>query len=1030
MDFLQAEAQFRQLDAQYKAGQISYDQYRDALIQLQVTEGSGAQWQIQELTGQWYTLSGGQWIPAQPPGNVSVNQPPLSFTQAEGQFAGLEAQYMSGQITMEYYRTVLAQLQVTDASQNVWQMQERTGAWYVLSQGQWVPATPSGAIAPPTIAPPQQIITPQSGYPPQYNLPRKKSPWGVIGIVGGGLLVMVLAVVGISALIKGGAGSIANTKTYDFKQQSTLTLNPGESQLVDDHGTTLQVAAEALPVEDSITQLTVYAAGGELEKVLSETYTLETPFYEVSLQGQNDGSGPAVLSFPAASPNSRLLMIIDMQAAILLDEAPQNGKLTTKAHLGPTDPGALYPDGENGQTHNVLYVVVTPKQTSFAPNSSIIMASNRLQQESFGKMCTPVSLKAMSIFQRCQSNEDGSVMVIYPSTDKMTHIDAYHAAEEIEAAVSTYLGMGYTNSYLDASSPILAVVSSSYKSPEYNFKNGVIYLPPDIPVKLNDERMSIRHEVGHWIQNRVYSMAIAKAVGAREWWLEVAAEVMVMDINPEYITSDINTYGKITLDDNMTFAFQSAPYEWPADFYVQSQLVMVNICDLGCPITRDDFVRAINKGLYPFNGNYEREMLTSNLEDYARYLLGFSPREANTNISLAGVQSQDEWGQIISISRTEGSLIKFNHNGDEPQIKEEKTQIGTNLIINAAVEKDGVYPLQITSGTGGKYTGLPMMLVVEPGVPFLYRLDGGAEINSDGSKEVKIGPLQAGTGVGVVRLVAFSKTGGQSFKAKIEPVNLDGTWVIIPSGALSNDIVCTGGDTDSEDGANPEGIAMAGATYFSFLSAMGEMTTDSSGQTLDWALVPERIPADVSASDFTFNASAITEIDGIRLQGQLDLPKPTDESGFLPGPGTGAYLNPLAGLMPPVQSVSHPVPIGMAVVVLLPAVGISLIPLSKKRQRLMIALAIGMMVITLAGCFGFAFYGTIKGDIKITKLEYKGGSGTSTWDYGSMPTGDPIWVFKDGTATFPIDFFIEVSVDDIEGNTTTSIEQCSGTATY
>jgi hypothetical protein len=318
------------------------------------------------------------------------------------------------------------------------------------------------------------------------------------------------------------------------------------------------------------------------------------------------------------------------------------------------------------------------------------------------------------------------------------------------------------------------------------------------------------------------------------------------------------------------------------------------------------------------------------------------------------------------------------------------------------------------------------MLVVEPGVPFMYRLDGGEVITSDGSEEEKIGPLQAGTGVGSVRLVAFSKTGGESFKAKIQPVNLDGTWVIIPGSLISSSMQCTGGV--GEEATDPKDVGMAGATYFAFFGGMGEMTTDSSGQTLDWSLVPSRLPSDISASDFTFEASAITEADGIRLQGQLDLPKASDDSSFLPGSPTG-----IAALLPDSSKSNKNTPLtnaGLAVVVLLPAVGISLIPMSKKRQRLMVALAIGMMVLSLAGCFGFNLYGTVGGDIKITKVEYAGGSGPSTWTYGSMPTGNPVWVFKEGTASYPVDFFFEVTTTDSDGKETDYLEECSGTVTY
>ena len=960
----------------------------------------------------------------------------MDFSQAAAQFRLFDQQFRSGQITYDQYRAAVAQLQVVDAQGNFWQMQEQTGAWFMLWQGQWVPATPPGmAVPPPQIS----SQPPQMQYPPQSYAPRKRSPWAVIGIVSGSLALFALVVVGLLSLLKGG-GAARNPKTYDLQEQRTLTLNPGQGSLQDENGTTLAVDAEALPAEDSVAQLKVYQAGGELEKALSEEYLFVTPLYEVTLQGQNDGNSPASLSFPAANADSRLLMIIDMQAALLLEVEPVEGVLTTEVHLGPEDLSVLYPDGDEMKDHSLLYAVVNPlKPASLVPGGSspgVVLAGNRISQETFGKSCSPISLKAVTLFQRCQSNEDGTVMVIYPVSNSLTHIDAYHVAKEIESAMSAYATAGFSKAALSASSPLLAVVSESYTSPEYNFKNGVIYLPTDIPTKLEAERTGIWHETAHWIQNRVYSLALAKASGARSWWLDVSAELMVMEVMPAYIANNLSVYGKITTADNVMFAFQSAPYQWPADFYVHAQLVKVNICDLGCPLTANDFHTAINNGRYPFNSNYERERLTSNLEDYARYLVGAAPQKANSGISLAGVQTQDAYGQVISVLRENESLVKFIHNGVEPQIKEEKTPVASKLLINAAIEKDGVYPLQVTSGSEGKYTGLPLMLIVEPGVPFLYREDGGEVQSSDGGKEVKIGPLQAGTGVGTVRLVAFSQAGGQNFKARIEPINLDGTWVIKPGEVISSSMTCGGGGLGDEVN-DPDDIGRFGADYYNLVSAMGEMTTDESGQTLEWSLLPERLVEGASADSFTFEALAITETDGIHLQGKLYVPNPGSSSSYLPGMdlanGSVAII-PLNPAPPQPAAAGKP---ALAMLVLLPAAGIGLLPaglsrasFSKKRQRLTTILVIGLMAWSLAGCIGVALYGTFEADVKITKFEYAGGSGEGSLVFGGEATGDPVWVFTEGTGTYPIELHIDTEDTDSDGNVTKTEEICSGTITF
>jgi hypothetical protein len=1011
MDFQQADQQFQQLDRQYKAGQITLDQYRTALTQLRVTDSTGNLWQLQEITGAWYVFSQGQWIKAVPPQAVPsqavppqaapIGQSGISFQQAEAQFQQIERQFRSNQINIDQYKAALTQLRVTDASNNIWQLQEHTGAWYVFWQGQWVQATPPGSsTARPAQVNPAHLSSPSTG--------KKPFPWKPVLFGAGGLLVTALLVIGGITLIKSGlpGGQQTSGKVYTFKAGSTVTLKPGESSITDENGTALQVASASLPSESTVAQLSTYSASGDLEKALSDSYTLDTPFYEVSLQGKEDGAGQAGLDLPASNPHSQLLMVIDKQYAVILSESPQDGKFSTSVHLGPTDLSDTGSSDMASKQGSVYYAVVTPKNTAAVPSS--IRASNRQPDADSGKDCSPISLRALTLFNRCQANETGSVMVIYPSSSDMTHYDAYNAAKEIEAAVTAYAGKGFTYATLSASSPIVAVVSSGYTSPEYNFKNGIIYLPPDIPVKLATEKTAIDHEVAHLIQNRIYSLAVAKAVNARSWWMDVSAEMMVIDILPEYITGNMSTYGTIT--SGSALAFQDAPYQWPADFYVHAQLMEVNMCDTGyCPINHDDFVNAINGGRYPMNSSYAQEQLTANTEDYARYLLGFSPLHANTGISLAAVKNQDSYGQIITVTETNKSNLSFTSNGDDPQVKKVSKTEGDTLEINAPLEKDGVYPLQITSGgNNGSHTGLPLMLVVDPGVPFDYRLDGGEFKSSDGSKEERIGPIHAGMGVTTVRLVAYSKSGGQSFQAHLEPVNLEGVWVINPTTLISNSIQCTGGSSDSD--TSPDGVAQIGSLYSSVIVAMGDMTQDTTGLSLDWSMVPSRLPTGIQSSDFTYKSSAVVNPDGLELQSELDLPKPTSESSLI-----------LPNKFEPVE---------WALVLVLPAASISLIPKSKKNRRLTLLCILLLMTVILAGCFGIAFYGNFKGDVKITKMEYTGGSGTANWSVGSPITDKPIWTFTEGTGTYPIDFFIEVSTDDANGNTTKSIEECTGTAVY
>jgi len=79
MSFQEAENQFRWLESQLAAGQLSLDQYRAALNQLRVTDPQGRVWMLQERTGQWHAFDGQRWVPASPyPPGAAPMQPPAA----------------------------------------------------------------------------------------------------------------------------------------------------------------------------------------------------------------------------------------------------------------------------------------------------------------------------------------------------------------------------------------------------------------------------------------------------------------------------------------------------------------------------------------------------------------------------------------------------------------------------------------------------------------------------------------------------------------------------------------------------------------------------------------------------------------------------------------------------------------------------------------------------------------------------------------------------------------------------------------
>jgi hypothetical protein len=68
----------------------------------------------------------------------------MDYTQAEREFWRLEGLRRAGQIGEDAYRAQLNALSVLDEWGRPWMLQEQTGQWFVLHEGQWVASTPPG----------------------------------------------------------------------------------------------------------------------------------------------------------------------------------------------------------------------------------------------------------------------------------------------------------------------------------------------------------------------------------------------------------------------------------------------------------------------------------------------------------------------------------------------------------------------------------------------------------------------------------------------------------------------------------------------------------------------------------------------------------------------------------------------------------------------------------------------------------------------------------------------------------------------
>jgi len=90
--FRAVEASFSQLSKQFKRGDISRDQYAEALKKLRLVDGEGRCWMIGAQTGRWYYYDGQQWIQSEPPEDgVEAVLCPVCYHQNEPEAKNCES---------------------------------------------------------------------------------------------------------------------------------------------------------------------------------------------------------------------------------------------------------------------------------------------------------------------------------------------------------------------------------------------------------------------------------------------------------------------------------------------------------------------------------------------------------------------------------------------------------------------------------------------------------------------------------------------------------------------------------------------------------------------------------------------------------------------------------------------------------------------------------------------------------------------------------------------------------------------------
>jgi hypothetical protein len=933
----------------------------------------------------------------------------MNFLEAEQEFKALEKRWSNGELNVDSYRTILNGLQVVNSSGQVWKMQEHTGLWFFLQDGKWIPAT---EVKPVQAAP---------GLPAVENSATPSKHRGLkIGVI--------IALVGLCLL--GGAGIttgiLAYTGVIPLPENITINLGPSSPEkesaepgaavktlkttsvsangepLADSNGVSLVVPADALEKGDQV-NLSSSELTAPWLKEIKKVVSIDTPFYTLAVPGKNDSTGSLSLSFPAANLKSRLLAVIDGNFLVELAQVPENGQLAIQTRAGSTDTtGLTVPDG-NG---SIYYTVITPNSASSqSPDIQMVGWHPEVDERN----CIPdISIIGGATINLCRQNPAGTVQVMLPTAkrDLLPQVDIM--VDKIEAVMDKYYKLGFTTAQVSHSSPMLIRVSTKVTSPSYYPLNGVLYIPVDTVTRIATiPPTDLYHEMAHWIQAIKYSTRLAYYSGERTWWLETSAENMVMLIEPNYVGGNLTTYGTISNPDN-TLALQSEPYKWPGDYYVQAQLVKVNLCDSpACPLSQANFAKAISEGSYPYMSGSAKGLVSTNLKDYAFYLLGKPPSGANGSIPLSGpVKSGDGYGEYVKITRNNNVDLKYNYNGTDPQMRKETKDGKETLAIDAKLQKDGVYPLMILGGDGNN-PGLPVEMVIEPGASFYYTQDDGELKYSDGSQELKLLPIHGKMGIKKVRLVAMGINGGEVFKARVEPLSLEGAWVVLASGPKTSGAMQCSKETGGVD--NPDGTAQIMAYFISIAGGTGDMKADPTGRNLDWSEIASRVPAQFNEANVTFKATTLLAGDAIQYQANIDIPK-SDETSSLPPS------------------------IPMAAALSIPVFWLGRKRLNIKVLRVFVNMfVIVFLVLVSTGCFGIGMYGSATVDAKFKKVEYIGGEDTGVLTVSDkisgLPQGKPIWKLT-GTGTYDVTFMIETTVTDSKGADKTEIDTCTGVVAF
>ncbi len=776
--------------------------------------------------------------------------------------------------------------------------------------------------------------------------------------------------------------TLAPPEPATFVEQERITA-AADGAIQSVAGAEVALPADAVEAENPANlELSVAEASGTIVEQLAEVVQIETPFYTLQMNGESDSRLPVELRLPATSPDSRVAVLVDGIYLFVYEVEPQDGFLTIPVRVPAATPPDLAGDpmAESGTSH---YFVIGPRSAAVPLWDQITGVSVAHAQNSGNRNCIvygdiPVELST------CRRNASGSVQVAWGRSGLITTETADAVIAAAEEGMRRFADAGFTAAKISGLSPVQIAIISGDTTPTYNSTLGRIRIGAVAAGQISgtESRFSLWHELMHWIEDENYTMLWGFVNGDLRWWLESVAEVGVFMADPAAVEFSANFYGRSSLNDNRTLIYQLSPYQWAADEqYLHAQLLWANICPSGCPLTKEDFVAAVNAGTYPMQESDKRATLRQNLDRYARYIL---TGNLDGQATVAPFRNGTAIGDYVAVIEDTSAAFTAETTSYAPQV----TSKG---IIQASMQPDSVYPVLIHSGLEGgeplmkrRPPGQPVMLTVEPGIEIYYTINGGEPQHHTGAGPLVLAPIHSDIGEPEVRLVAITRESAATFKAKIEPVKLEGDWVFSIKSANIVSMNCPSDDPE-EDSSGDLTDSDALLQLTSLIAPLGSYHAADANRPgeLEFIFDPgASLKTEPDDPDMTYTSSITLKDKEFLMEMEFVIP-PTDPSGVVPGSQANSA--------------------GVALALALPT-GFALFFVRRRRRGAAILMSL-IAVTMLSGCIGIGISGSFGSEVRFQKLIYQDNQGVAT---------TPMWRLTEGKGTFDIDLTIEVGVTTLD----------------